>query len=170
MRTPSLLAAVALSSAPALAFAFDASVTDPDLTISVPALPTIALAPQAAAPARAAKLLSGSDGTHAVAVAIEPAAKEVSTRECAGTFLRTLVQRAGMPSRDNIYRAPLNERTFLVVYILDNKPKQVLHAHLLAAASAHCVDAHFSRDLRAGEDTDDWRKAFAGAAIEPRAR
>ena len=170
MRTHPLLATAVLLSAPALAAAFDASVTDPDLTISVPALPAIALAPQPAPQARPAKLLSGSDGTHAVAVAIEPAAREISTRECAGSFLRTLVQRAGMPSRDNIYRAPLNERTFLVVYILDNKPKQVLHAHLLAAASAHCVDAHFSRDLRSGEDTDDWRKAFAGAAIEARQR
>jgi hypothetical protein len=170
MDTRSLFALSLMLGASAGAAAFDASVTDPDLTITVPALPSIALAPQPAPQARTAKLLSGSDGTHAVAVAIEPAAKEVSTRECAGTFLRTLVQRAGMPSRDNIYRAPLDERTFLVIYLLDGKPKQVLHAHLLAAASAHCVDAHFSRDLRSGEDIDDWRKAFAGAAIEARAR
>lgn len=169
VQTRSFLVAAVLVSAPALAAAFDASVTDPDFTIRVPALPSIALAQQPPQ-SRASKLLSGSDGTHAVAVAIEPASQEISTRECAGTFLRALVRRPGMPSRDNIYRAPLDERTFLVIYVLDDKPKQVLHAHLLAAASAHCVDAHFSRDLRAGEDTDDWRRAFARAAIEPRAR
>jgi len=169
MHTRSLLAASLLLCTHTLGAAFDASVTDPDFTIRVPALPAIPLAAQAA-PARASKLLAGSDGTHAVAVVIEPASKDIGTRECAGTFLRALVQRPGMPSRDNIYRAPLNERTFLVIYILDGKPKQVLHAHLLAAASAHCVDAHFSRDLRSGEDTDDWRKAFAGAAIEARPR
>lgn len=65
----------------------------------------------------------------------------------------------------------MNERTFLVLYLLDGQKGQVLHAHLLsAAASTHCIEAHFSRAKRAGEDEDDWRRSFAGSSIVERAR
>jgi len=37
-------------------------------------------------------------------------------------------------------------------------------------ASTQCVDAHFSRAKRAGEDEDDWRQSFLGSSIVERAR
>jgi hypothetical protein len=160
-----------LCGAHALACAFDASIDEPGFTISVPALPAIALAEPRAAPAQATRQLTGGDGTYSIALAIQRADKAISTRECAGSFLRALVARPGMPARDSIYRAPLNERTFLVIYLLDAQGVQTLHAHLLAsAASTHCIEAHFSRAKRTGEDDDDWRKSFAGASIVERNR
>jgi hypothetical protein len=71
-----------------------------------------------------------------------------------------------MPDRDSIYRAPLDENTFLVLYILGEARNRQLHAHLLAAASTtHCIEAHISRALREGEDEDNWRRSFDGARI-----
>lgn len=152
------------------AAAFEASFPEPGFTLSVPALPAIALTEQAAS-ARAARQFAGGDGTYAVALSVEPAHRSITTRECAGSLLRTLSARPGMPARDNIYRAPLNERTFLVIYVLNGQAGPVLHAHLLAsAASSHCIEAHFSRAKRAGEDEEDWRKSFLDSNVVERAR
>ena len=71
-----------------------------------------------------------------------------------------------MPDRDNLYRAPIDPDTFLVLYLMELDGKRLLHAHLLSAAgSTHCIDAHFSRSLVAGEDIDNWRTAFSGATV-----
>ena len=154
------------------AAAFQADLSDPALHIEVPGLPALALSlalarTEPAGPAAAARLV-GDDGTYAVEVLATPSAQAANTRTCAGQFIRSLVQRPGMPARDNIYRAPLNAQTFLVLYILRDNGQQVLHAHLLAAApGTHCVEAHFNRRLRAGEDEDDWRRQFDGARIDP---
>ena len=166
-----VLITAALCGGCALASAFEASIPDPAFTLSVPALPAIALTEQTASPARATRQFAGGDGTYAIALSIEQAERSITTRECAGTILRSLIARAGMPARDNIYRAPLNERAFLVIYVLDGQAGPVLHAHVLAsAASTHCIEAHFSRAKRAGEDEDDWRKSFLDSSVVERTR
>jgi hypothetical protein len=71
-----------------------------------------------------------------------------------------------MPDRDNIYRAPLDASTFLVLYVFEQQSKKVFHAHLLsAAAGTHCIEAHFTRDAAVGEDEDKWRTTFTDARI-----
>jgi hypothetical protein len=165
------LVAAGLCGACAVAHAFDASIPDPPFTVSVPALPAIALTEQPASSPRATRQFAGGDGTYAVALSILRAERAVTTRECAGTILRSLIARPGMPARDSIYRAPLNERAFLVIYVLDRQAGPVLHAHLLAsAASTHCIEAHFSRAKRAGEDEDDWRKSFLDSSVVERTK
>jgi hypothetical protein len=169
--TSRLLVAAGLCGACALASAFEASIPDPAFTLSVPALPAIALTEQAASPQRATRQFAGGDGTYAIALSIVRTERAVTTRECAGTILRSLIARPGMPARDSIYRAPLNERAFLVIYVLDGQAGPVLHAHLLAsAASTHCIEAHFSRAKRVGEDEDDWRKSFLDSTVVERAK
>jgi len=72
-----------------------------------------------------------------------------------------------MPDRDNIYRTALDANTFLVLYILAEQGEQQLHAHLLSSASAtRCIEMHFSRARRGGEDEDGWRQSFVGAHIQ----
>jgi len=166
-----LLAAAALFGTSALAFAFEASVPEPGFTLSVPALPVIQITEQPTSSPAASRHFVGADGAYSVSLDVARAERSITTRECAGSLLRSLIARPGMPARDSIYRAPLNERTFLVIYVLDGQAGPVLHAHLLAAAAAtHCIDAHFSRAKRTGEDEDDWRKAFLNASVVERAR
>jgi hypothetical protein len=166
VRVVSSIVATALMAAHGLVAAFEAKVTDPAFTITVPALPNISLQQQAPASDSSPRLV-GDDGTHKVAVIVSTMSKSVSARECAGSGLRSILSRPGMPNRDSIYRAPLSANTFLVLYVVTEGTQPVLHAHLLAAASGtHCTEVHFSRLQRAGEDIDDWRKTFAGARIE----
>jgi hypothetical protein len=157
------VAALALAVACGAAAAFDVSVREPAFTLSVPDLPDFRLEPAAAG---TGPLLAGRDGALQATVAVTRAPADGSTRVCAGTFLRTLVTRKGMPERDSIYRAPLNETTFVVLYLLGDEPERSVHAHVLAAvAGDHCAEAHFWRPLAEGEDLDAWRQRFMRATM-----
>jgi hypothetical protein len=153
--------------APALpACAFEQSFDAPSFIVSVPQLPSISVA--APSPSQGGDVLTarGQDATYVVEIIITASAAASSTRACAGTSLRELVARPNMPDRDNIYRAPLDPNTFLVLYLMELDGKRLLHAHLLSAAGrTHCIDAHFSRSLSASEDVDSWRTAFIGATV-----
>ena len=166
MRPALLLATASTLAVSAGASAFELKAASPDFTISVPNLPAIRLDAQATANPDISSEMAGEDGTYKFTLLVTKVPKETTTRICAGSFLRSLVARRGMPDKDNIYRAPLDENTFLVLYILGEGGRRQLHAHLLSAASTtHCIEAHISRGLRDGEDEDSWRGSFSGARI-----
>lgn len=161
-----VLAAASALSLPA--WAFEQALSSPDVVVSVPRLPQVALGQPLGAGTGADRSWQGAGAGVDVDIHARPAASAGSTRLCAGSFLRELVRRPGMPERDSIYRAPIDADTFLVLYIHGEGPDRRLHGHLLAAAGdSHCVEAHFSRPLRPGEDVDDWRTSFDGAAVRP---
>jgi len=117
----------------------------------------------------ARRLLTGSVSNYSIEVELLPQPIEVSPRVCAGSLLRSLVAQPGMPNRDSIYRAPLNETTFLVIYALGEGQAQKLHAHVISAAgTTHCANAHFIRRGTPGEDIDNWRTTFTSARVVPR--
>ena len=168
MAVKSVFVATALVAAHGLVAAFEAKVTEPAFTITVPALPDIALQQQTAAAPSSSRLV-GDDGTYKVSVDLTTTPKPVSARECAGSGLRAILSRPGLPSRDNIYRAPLSASTFLVIYLVSAGAQPVLHAHLLAApGGTHCTEVHIYRAQRPGEDVDGWRQMFSNARIEDR--
>lgn len=155
--------------APALAF--EQQLAEPAMVVSVPRLPQVALGQGRVSADGRARTWAGRNGALEVDIQATAAPAAGSTRLCAGAFLRELVRRPGMPERDSIYRAPLDVDNFLVLYLLDDTGGRRLHAHLLAAvAGSHCVDAHFSRPVGEGEDVDEWRQRFGGAAIKAMAR
>jgi len=167
MRPSFLLAMAFLFSACGNASAFDMKGENPSFTVTVPNLPSVRLEAQTISGSNVSSAMAGEDGTYKVSLLVTKAANDTTTRACASTFLRALVARPGMPDRDNIYRTALDENTFLVLYILAEQGGQQLHAHLLSSANAtHCIEMHFSRAHRAGEDEDGWRKSFAGSHIQ----
>jgi hypothetical protein len=167
MRTLPLLFVASLMGVHAFASALEVNVSAPDFTVTVPSLPSIEMRQQAPELAGSAPRMVGSDGTYKVEVSLSDANKPVSPRECAHTGLKTIMAQPGMPDRDNVYRAPLSPKTFLVIYLLPDGTRHMLHAHLLSSAGpTHCTDAHISRLARRGEDYDEWRKAFSDARIE----
>ena len=148
------------------ACAFEQSFDAPPFIVSVPRLPSIPLAAPSASQGGGVLTARGQDPTYVVEIIVTASAAASSTRACAGTLLRELIARPNMPSRDNIYRAPVDPNTFLVLYLMERDGKRLLHAHLLSAAgTTHCIDAHFSRTLPAGEDMDSWRTTFDGATV-----
>jgi hypothetical protein len=156
---------------PAPAAALDVRVPDPGFTVTVPRLPDLQIRPAAAQASGSALRMTGGDGTIEVSVFVQAMQRPVSARECAGSGLRTILSQPGMPSRDNVYRAPLSETTFLVLYVIAGARQPTLHAHLLSAVvGTHGAEAHFSRLAGAGVDHDDWRQTFSGARIVDAAR
>lgn len=148
------------------ACAFEQSFDTPAFIVSVPRLPSIALAAPSASQGGGVLTARGQDTTYVVEIIATASAAAGSPRACAGTLLRELIARPKMPDRDNIYRAPVDPNTFLVLYLMELDGKRLLHAHLLSAAgSTHCIDAHFSRTLPVGEDIDNWRTTFDGATV-----
>lgn len=148
--------------------AFEASLPEPAVTVTVPALPAIVLRAQPPS-AGASVTLEGGDGLYRVELVTQAAqgAAPASARLCAGRFLRALVARPGMPERDAIYRAPLDADTFLVLYALAGAPGPAQwHAHVVSAAGAsHCLELHVQRARRPDEDPDLWRRTFQGAHV-----
>ena len=171
MRASSLLLAMAsvfgACGACGQAGAFELAAKNPNFTVKVPSLPAIALDRQPTSASNVSSAMAGDDGTYKVSLVVTRAASDTTTRACAGDFLKSLLARPGMPDRDNIYRTALDENTFLVLYILSTRGDLQLHAHLLSSASAtHCIEMHFSRAGRDGEDDDGWRQSFVGSHIE----
>lgn len=165
------IAAATLALLPLGGWAFDIRVPEPELSLAVPGVPTIALQERPATVPPGRRILTGRDATFQVELSLAPQAGETSARVCAGQFLRTLVAAPGMPSRDSIYRAPLDAQTFLVIYALGDERQPTLHAHIVSAAGhSHCADAHFSRAAAPGEDIDAWRTTFTSARVTLPAR
>ena len=167
MRPLVSIALTALLGAHNAVAAFDFKVTAPEFTVAVPALPNFSVGENVANARGGSRQFLGGNATFTVEIELSAATKTISSRECAGAILRTLVAKPGMPARDSIYRAPLTESTFLVIYILGEKQDKTLHAHLLSSVGGtHCVEAHFRRLALGGEDVDEWRKVFLGSRIE----
>ena len=167
MRPSLLLAMTSLFAVCGNASAFELKAENPDFTVTVPNLPSVRLEAQTPSDSNVSSAMSGVDGTYKITLLVTKAEKETTTRTCAGSFLRSLVARPGMPDRDNIYRTALDEDTFLVLYILAEQGGQQLHAHILSSASAtHCIEMHFSRARRNGEDEDGWRQSFVGSHVQ----
>jgi hypothetical protein len=169
-----LLAAVVIGSilAPALpACAFELAFEVPPFVVSVPRLPSISVGAPNASQGGNVLTVRGQDTTYIVEITATASGNASSTRTCAGAAVRELLGRPNMPDRDNVYRVPFDSNTFLVLYLLELGGTRLLHAHLLSAAGGtHCVDAHFSRSLLAGEDVDSWRTTFSGATVREASR
>ena len=151
--------------------ALELKAENPDFTVNVPNLPSVRLERQTTSDSNVSTVLAGTDGTYKITLLTTRAQKEITTRECAGAFLRSLLARAGMPDRDNVYRTALDEDTFLVLYILVEPEGQQLHAHLLSSANAtHCVEMHVSRARVENEEQDGWRQSFAGSHVQESVR
>lgn len=171
IRVACFIGAVLLGAAWSSAGAFEQAFDAPAFVVSAPGIPNIRLAAVAPPGSQTGIAARGRDDTYSIEVTALASSQAGSTRSCAGQFLRDLVKRPHMPDRDSIYRAPFDINTFLVLYILEQPGPKVLHAHLVsAAAGTHCIDAHFSRNMKAGEDEDAWRTTFAGARVREGAR
>lgn len=167
MRPSLLLAMACLSAMYGSADALELKAENPDFTVNVPNIPSVHLERQTTSNSSVSTAMAGTDGIYKITLLATKAEKEITTRECAGSFLKSLLARPGMPDRDNIYRTALDENTFLVLYVLVEQGEQQLHAHLLSSANAtHCIEMHLSRARVENEDQDSWRQSFAGSHVQ----
>jgi hypothetical protein len=88
--------------------------------------------------------------------------------ECATSTLRELPRRPGVPGSDLVYRAKLDDQTYVALYAAKPPAPMLLHAHVMsAAAGTHCVEIHASKVVSSREDIESWFKGFDSARIFP---
>jgi hypothetical protein len=147
-------------------FAF--AVTAPKFRITIPGLPPITMNPHPMRATHPHLRFLGAEGAYSVSVITASAAPGMSALECASAILRTLDSRPNVPPAKDLYRARLDDNTYVVLYAAHLPGFLQLNAHFLsAAAGTHCIEVHVSKIASSPEDIDPWFKSFDKAKIEP---
>jgi len=147
-------------------FAFD--VASPKFRVTIPGIPQMkmALHPRNATQPHLRYL--GSEGPYTVAIFTPAAAAGMTPLECAGATVRTLAARPGVPPPAQVYKARLNDKTFVAIYAAQQVMGVQLHAHLLSAAGGtHCIEVHATWASLADDDLATWIEVLDKARIEP---
>lgn len=169
-QTACLALALALSAnLPAAAGEFAFQVDAPKFSITIPDIPPIAMQPHPMQGTHPHLRYLGADGAYSVSVNTPSAAAGMSALECAAAILRTLPQRPNVPAAEEIYRAKLDDSTYVALYAAQLPGFLQLHAHFMsAAADAHCIEVHASRIATSQDEIEAWFKGFGKAKIEIR--
>jgi len=159
--------AIVLAATPASADDFVFAVTAPDFTVTLPAIPRMKMEAHPRHAAHPHLRYLGSDGAYTVSVMTPTAQKGMNPLECASATLGTIVKRAGAPAREEMYRAKINERTYVAIYATPLPTALQLNAHLMSAAGGtHCVEVHVTKVSTSQDDIDTWVKRFDNADIQ----
>ena len=142
-------------------------VTSPSITITVPNVPQMKMEPHPLNKTQPHLRLMGFEGPYTVSVLTPTADPGMTPSDCAGSIIASLSQRPGAPQQSQIYKARINDRTFLAIYALPAPKAVQLHAHLVSAAGGtHCVDVHVSKISTSQDDLKPWFKNWEKANID----
>lgn len=167
-RNLALMMVLAGSSLACHAEGFAFSVTSPDFTISLPNIPPIRMEEHPLHGAKPYLRYMGSDGPYSVSVITPTADGDITAAGCAGSMMKRLVARPGVPPQASIYRARVNDRTYAAIYAMPGAGQLVLHAHFLSATTGgtHCIEVHVSKIAGSKDDIAPWFKDIGAADIE----
>jgi hypothetical protein len=148
-------------------FAFE--VAAPKFRVSIPGVPPMKMEthPQHAAQPHLRYL--GSQGPYTVSIITPTAAAGMTAIECASATVRSMAARQGMPPSAEMYKAKLDDNTFVAMYAAAVGGAVQLHAHFLSAAGGtHCIEVHASKMSESPDDVESWFRGFTQARIESR--
>jgi hypothetical protein len=168
MKRALFLAVLLLASAGARAEELVFEVTAPKFKVTLPNVPRMTMDVHPMNASRPHLRLLGTEGPYTVSVMTPAAQAGMGALECASATLGSLVQRPGVPPREQIYKVRLNERTFAAIYVSPLPQGAQLNAHLMSAVGgAHCIEVQASKVSTSPEELDAWIEAFDKANIEP---
>lgn len=108
----------------------------------------------------------GSEGPYTVSVITPASAAGMTALECAASTVRSLGARPGVPQSSQIYRARINDNTFVAIYASPLGGVVRLNAHVLSAVGGtHCIEVHASKISTSEDDLAPWFEGFAKANI-----
>jgi len=164
------LAAVALlaASISCRADGFVFAVESPKFTVRLPHVPSMEMAVHPEHAAHPQLRYLGSDGPYAVSVFTPAAAAGMTAAECASAILRSMASRKGVPPSAEMYKARLNETTFLAFYGEPLPGAVRLHAHILSGTGSHCIEVQVSKISESEDELEPWLNGFDKAVIELR--
>jgi len=170
LRKAGVALALALwASLPAAAGEFAFELDAPKFSITIPDIPPIAMQPHPMQGTHPHLRFLGADGAYSVSVITPSAAAGMGALECATAILRSLPARPNVPAADEIYRARLDDNTYIALYAVQLPGFLQLNAHFMsAAAGKHCIEVHASKIATTQDDIAPWFKGFGKAKIEIR--
>ena len=170
MRTPVILSVTALSvlaSYQCQADGLTFQIKEPNVAVTIPNIPQMKMDVHPMHEARPHLRLLGSDGPYSVSIMTPTADTGMTALECASSTIKNLGSRPGVPAPSQVYKARINDRTFVAIYASTITGFMQLHAHLLSAANGtHCIEVHASKVASSKDDIDPWFKGFGEATIE----
>ena len=144
-------------------------VNSPNFRVTLPNIPAMKLEVHPMQASRPHLRLLGSEGPYTVSVMTPTADAGMSALDCASSTLGTLSQRPGVPPQQQVFRARINDTTFVAMYASPIRNAIHLHAHLISAVGGtHCVEVHASKVSTSQDDLKPWFTGFGKANIEPR--
>jgi hypothetical protein len=154
---------------PAHAEGFSFEVSDPDFKVSIPAVPKLEMNVHPEHGDKPHYRYLGSDGPFSVTILTPKSDPEMSVEQCAEAIYTALADRPGVPEPDKIYRARMDESTFVAIYATVLPGFVLLHAHFLSAGRGdYCIEVHASKSSTSRDDAQEWFTALSGAKIELR--
>jgi hypothetical protein len=161
-------AALAVSSgARAGADEFVFEVAAPHFKITIPNFPPLHMGPHPLQGGHPHLRYMGSDGPYSLSIVTPTSAPGMTALECASATVRTLSSRPGAPPAHEIFKARLDENTFVAIYSDRATGFLQLHAHFLSAAGGtHCIEVHASKIATSEDDIAPWFEGFRKARIE----
>ena len=143
-------------------------VDSPRFKVTIPGIPQLRMEvhPQNASQPHLRFL--GSAEPYAVAIFTPTAVEGMTPLECAGAVARTLAARPGTPPPPEVFKARLNNKTFVIMYAVSLAMGVQLNAHILSAVgSRHCIEVHATKISIDEEDLATWVTELDKASIEP---
>ncbi|MDH3320956.1 MAG: hypothetical protein OEO84_14880 [Betaproteobacteria bacterium] len=151
-----------LSSPHACADEFVYEVTAPRFKITIPNFPPLRMDPHPMQGTHPHLRFMGADGAFSLSIITATADAGMSALECASATARSLAARPNVPPAAEIYKARLNDNTFVAIYTARMPGFLQLHAHILsAAAGTHCIEVHASKIAASPDDIAPWFEGFA---------
>jgi hypothetical protein len=162
-------AVILAGSATAHADDFSFEVEAPDFRVIIPGVPAMKMAVHPEHDGKPHYRFLGSESPYSVAIFTPKSDPGMSVSDCAEAMYDSVAARPGVPEPDKIYRARINDTTFIAIYATLLPGFVLLHAHLLSAGEGdHCIEVHASKSSTSREEASAWFTALAGAKIEPR--
>ena len=164
-----LMAILSFASLYCRAEGFFLDVDSPKFRITIPGIPQMKMGVHPKNASQPQFRFLGSADSYAVEV-FTPAAVQVMTPlECAGAIARTLAARPGTPPPAEIFKARLNENTFVAMYAASLGMGVRLNAHIMSGVGGrHCIEVHVTKLSTDEDDLATWVTELEKAGIEPR--
>lgn len=156
-----------LSSARAGADEFVFEVAAPHFKITIPDFPPLRMGPHPMQSGHPHLQYMGSEGPYSLSIITPASAPGMTALECASATVRSLASRPGSPPAAEIYKARLDDNTYIALYSARAPGYMQLHAHLLSAAGGtHCIEVHATKIATSEDDIAPWFEGFRNARIE----
>lgn len=159
---------ILLASLPCRAEDFVLEVVSPKFKVTLPGIPGMRMDVHPRNDSHPHMRLIGTEHPYAIAVFTPAAAAGMTPLECASATVRAFSARPGIPPPEEIYKARLNDRTLVAIYVTRENAVAHLHAHLMSAvAGTHCIEVHVTKASLLDDEIDVWVNAFEQANIDP---